>query len=258
MEFHTKVSTTNHKGEQVPLAAGKLVDFSSVSSEDVDCAQKRQKMLLKALVDVGIHERPLMVIDLAPMRDLELVIDHDKDWVDPDPTNQKPTCARIVVPATQLVDITHLKPKIGSSLVRANPAFPVYRWFQAINLLLAFDEQKGRVIPFPIQGEGTNANAPREMLYHVLRVFPDEYIAYQKLLKLAVDNDGVENGFFHAAKFSYEVLFLRGYKDITQKVVGELVTDIMLMGKPVIKGVLIDNANIEDFEGLADSHSIYI
>jgi hypothetical protein len=255
--FSTKVMTKNHTGEDVPLASGQYIDFTTIDDEDIDCTEKRQKLLLDTMKDMGIKERPCMAIDLAPLRELDLILD-GKQWVDPEPEEIRPECARIIVPASQLVDIAHLKPAIGESLVRCNPAFPAYRWFQAINLLLHYaGKTPGRVIPFPLQQQAKDDNQPTEMIYHILRVTPAEYQEYQKLLKHAVDNDGVEKGFFHAAKYGYEVLFRRGHTPITSKVVGDHVTSVMLMGQPVIKGVLLCGAKPEDLEELANKHFIY-
>lgn len=256
-DFSTKIMTKNHEGKDLPLASGKYIDFNDIDDDDIECTEKRQKMLLSALKAMEIIERPMMAIDLAPLRELQIVIDGE-EWVDPEPDDTRPECARIVVPASQIVDIKFLRPKLGNSIVRCNPAYPAYRWFQAINLLLHYQGQIGRVIPFPIQKIDKNNNRSDEFIYNILRATKREYMEYQKLLAEAVKNDGLEQGFFHASKYGYEVLFKRGFQKITEKVVGDHVTDVMLMGQPVINGVLLCGAKPDDFEDLAKSHFIYL
>lgn len=262
LPFYTKIDTEVHDGEKVPLLSGRYLNFKKVADDDDPFAnEKRQKALLQAMREMEMTERPCMVVDLAPMRDVEAIID-GKAWEPTDPSEleeKRPPCAKLVVPASQLVDIEHLRPKVGRSVVRCNKAYPAFRWFQAINLLLHHKGIEGRVIPFPLE---TNPDAktpsPATILYHVMRVSKEEFEMYQKLLQQACDNDGLEMGFYHAAKFSYEVLFKRGYTEISEKVVGETVTNVVLMGKSLMRGVLIEGVQPEDFtEEFAKSHFIF-
>lgn len=262
--FVVKHDVEIHSGEKVPILTGRYLDFSSVANEDEDPfpEETRQKSLLVALDKCDIHDRPCMAMDLAPMRDIGAVIE-GKEWVDPKPDDSRPKCAMLVTAASSIVDISMIKPPAGRSVIRANAAYPSYRWFQAINLLLHYQNKTaGRVIPFPLETDpdadhSKNPN-PSSILYHALRVSKAEYEVYQRLLAQAVENDGVELGFFHAAKYAYEVLSKRGYKEITEKVVGETVTNVMIMGKPVMRGVLIENAERSDFtDDFASSHFVY-
>lgn len=252
-----------HSGQSVPILSGRYLDLNKVAKYDDDpfADEKRQKAILKALDACGIRDRPCMAVDLAPIRDLGLTID-DTPIEDPHKDDKRPPCARVIVPATQIVDISSIRPPAGRSVIRCNGAFPTYRWFQAINLLLHHENKTaGRVIPFPLEtNQGANHSSsvdPSTILYHALRVTKAEFEAYQRLLADAVENDGVENGFFHAGKFAYEVLFNRGHKEINEKTVGEYVTNIMMMGKPLIRGVVVSNWSDDDFtKEFASSHFI--
>lgn len=254
-----------HSGEKVPILSGRYLDLDKVAKHDDDpyADDKRQKAILRALEACGLRDRPCMAVDIAPVRELGLTVNDGVDVKDPHEGESRPPCARVIVPARHIVDISSIRPPAGRSVIRCNGAFPTYRWFQAINLLLHHENKTaGRVIPFPLE---TNAEAnhgssvdPSSILYHALRVTKAEFEAYQRLLADAVENDGVENGFFHAGKFAYEVLFNRGHKEINEKTVGEYVTNIMMMGKPLIRGVVVSNWSSEDFtKDFADSHFIF-
>lgn len=256
----SSLKTQNFDGDEIDLLSGIYVDFGEVDSDDVNALDLRQKSVVAAVRDLYKDEskvKPMMVFDIAPMENLELLGPDGKKLENKNENKKKKGYAKILVPCSQIVDITNLKPKAGESVVRCNPAFPHYRWFQAINAILSFENKtEGRVIPFPLQVEH---DGQEETIYHVMRVNKAEYEAYQRLLIHAVQSDGTEMGFYHAAKFSYEILSKRGCKEITKKEVGEAVTKITMFGKPVMKGVVINNASTEeDLKGeLKTSHYIY-
>lgn len=84
--------------------------------------------------------------------------DNDKDgyspYTDAMLADKNPPASKIVVPASQVANIDFLNPKMGESVVRANPAYPAYCWFQSMNLQLMYaGKTTGRVIPFPILSE---------------------------------------------------------------------------------------------------------
>ena len=256
--FATSFSTKDVHGNELKVAEGLIIDFSEVSDDEPLAIEKRQKALVQASKQYGMNDAPYMVFDIGYLEDLDLIVDGEK--LDLPPTGEKKgkrALVKVMVPCKHIVDITNLKPKMGESVIRANPVFPSYRWFQAVNLLLSFENKtEGRVVPFPIKAE--NENGEEETIYHVLRTNKEEYEAYQRLLMHAVANDGVHMGFYHAAKFSYEILHRRGYSEVTEKVLGEAVTKITMMGVPVIRGVLIQNSTNEDYsEGLREHHFIY-
>lgn len=273
--FHSDVRVPDspsgsNGGDTGPLCAGRYIDFAVVSSEKETFPEEaRQRLLRRALEEAGIKTRPCMVVDLAPMRALEVRFEDTEEAYQESPelaASAAPPCARIVVAASDIVDIRNLKPPVGRSIVRCNAAFPAYRWFQAMNLILHHEGKTGgRVVPFPLEStDGTNhddteAHGPNtHIIYNALRVTMREFEAYQKVLALAVENDGAEKGFFHAAKFAYEILFKRGHKEINESVVANSVTTVVLMGKSVIRGVLVENSEADDFGGdLATSHFIH-
>lgn len=236
-KFETKVMQENTDNT---LAAGLVVDFSKFEEDDTDA---KQAVVLRALSDLKITDRPCMVIDLAAVRDLELVVDgKDVEETEEEKANTQPCCARIVIPASQIVDIKLVQPAHGASIIRCNGCIPTFRWFQAANLLLHERKTPGRLIPFPLEQENGTTT------YQAIRVSAEEFRKYQELLTHCVEQDGVEKGFFIAAKFAYQVLSDRGCSEITYKQVGNMVTDIVIMGKSFMRGVLILNSKPEDFD----------
>mgnify|MGYP001607407975 CR=1 FL=1 len=224
------------------MAAGILVDFDAYGEDD---AESKQQALLKAMSDLGMKERPCMIIDLAPMRSLELVI-NGEEWIEPEilTKNDTPPCARIVIPVSQIVDLTNVHPTLGSSIIRCNGCIPTYRWFQAANLALHERKEHMRLIPFPMEQKNG------DITYQAMRVVPNEFRRYQDILDLAVTQDGVATGFMVAAKYAYQVLADRGHNEVTYAQVGHMVTDIVLMGNSLMRGVLIANSTEEDFEDI--------
>jgi hypothetical protein len=243
--FETRVK---QQDTDEPMAMGLLVDFAMFGEDDVDL---KQGALLRALSDLKLLERPCMVLDLAPVRDLELVLsDKDYEESEAEKAELRPPCARIVLPAAQIADVRLLQPTVGSSIVRCNASVPVFRWFQAMNLLLHEKKTPTRAIPFPMEQKDGSVT------YQVMRVTPEEFRQYQELLRHCVDQDGPAQGFAIAAKFAYELLVRRGHTEITFAQVGHLVTDIVIMGKSHMRGVLVTNSTAEDFEG-AEKLSLY-
>lgn len=240
--------------ETQPLASGLIIDFAQFPEYDTEA---RQNSILTGLSKLGLTQRPCMILDLAPVDALNLLVDgkpyepvapppkSGDDSEDEDTKKKLPPMARIVLTADSLVDLTNLRPVAGSSIIRANGAVPSYRWFQAANLLLHGKDEFGRVIPFPLEQENGDTT------YQAMRVNPDEFRQYQGLLKHAVDQDGLEQGFFIAAKFAYQVLLDRGHSEISHKQVGKFVTDIAVMGDSSMKGVLILNSGGDDFEDIS-------
>lgn len=247
------LKSQDHAGNEIPLLEGVCIDYEEIDTEHIDAAEIRQNTTIKALKQIGLHSKPMMAFDIAPPQALEMSYEGTKMTFN----EEKVRYAKVVVPCDQIVDITNLKPKMGESAIRCNPAFPHYRWFQAINAILSYkNETEGRVVPFPLKSEDEHGN--EEMIYHAMRVNKAEYDAYQNLLIHSCQSDGTEMGFYHAAKFAYEILHKRGHTDLNSKTVGEAVTTITMMGKPQIKAVVVLNGTHEDFQGkIRDGHYIY-
>lgn len=232
----------------IPLASGLVVDFGKDDTED---ESQKQQRLNKAVRDMKLRT-PLMVLSLAPVRDLGAMVDGEELKESEDDSEiDNPPCAHIAVPVSQIVDLKNIDPRLGSSIIRCNASIPIYRWFQAANLMLHEMGKAGRMIPFPM--ENTNGDTS----YQMLRANPEEFRKYQELLKHCVDQDGVEKGFWVAAKFAYQVLLERGYTKLTHAQVGKHLSDIILMGHSYMRGVLILNARDEDFEEI-ERYSIYV
>lgn len=247
--FETKDKTS--ETDDTPLASGLILDMAQFPTYDTE---SRQNAIVAALSRMDLKQRPAMVLDLAPVEALGLMVDgeaytppapqHTDDEEDEDAKRGRPPMARIVLPADSLVDLTNLRPAVGSSVIRANGSVPTYRWFQAANLLLHTKTEFGRIIPFPLEQDNG------DVTYQAMRVTPEEFSKYQGLLKHATDQDGPEKGFFIAAKFAYQILLERGHSEISYKEVGKFVTDIIIMGKSNMKGVLLLNSKGDDFEDI--------
>lgn len=259
---HSTLKVEIHTGSEVPLLTGRYIDLDAVALDgetDYFAADARRKALLRAVEETGFRRKPLMAVSLLPVNELGLIYSEIEQ---PITCSKSKEAVKLLVAAEDVVDISHLKPRVGRSVLRCNGAFPAYVWFRAVNLLLHYkNETAGRVIPFPLETDPKaspdNPN-PRTTLYHALRVTRPEFERYQELLKEAVDNDGPELGFYHASKYAYEVLFMRGYKEITDAVVGQTVTDILMMGRPVMHGLVIANHGPDDLDReLSVEHGIF-
>lgn len=238
--FETKVMSQTKADKS--MAAGLLVDFAAYGEDDVE---SKQIALLRAMSDLGLKEKPCMIVDLAPMRSLELVV-NGADWVESEDLakSDMPPCARIVIPVSQIVDLTNVHPTLGSSIIRCNGCIPTYRWFQAANLALHARKEHMRIIPFPMEQKNG------DITYQAMRVVPNEFRQYQDLLDHAVTQDGVATGFMIAAKYAYQVLADRGHNEVTFAQVGHMITDIVIMGNSMMRGVLLANSTEEDFEDI--------
>lgn len=241
------------EGNEIPLLEGVCINYEEIENENIDAIEVRQNTTIKALKQIGLTNKPMMAFDIGPPDALEMYHEGKKLEF----KEEKVKYAKVVVPCDQIVDISNLKPKMGESAIRCNPAFPYYRWFQAINAILSYkNETEGRVIPFPLKAE--DETGKEEMIYHAMRVNKQEYEAYQKLLIHSCQADGVEMGFYHAAKFAYEILHKRGFEELNSKTIGEAVTTITIMGKPQIKTVVVLNGTHEDFQGkIRTGHYVY-
>lgn len=247
-----------------PLAYGKMVDFGLLPLEE-DCLEDldaRQKELIKqidALNKEGNFSPPYMVIDMAHQDDIGLIVDGEKYVDKPEgkvltPDAVSNPAVKILLPANSICDLSGIASDQhgGMSVVKCNPSVPVYRWFQAANLMLSYCDQIGRIIPFPMEQDD------KQITYHMLRVDPREYMEYQKLLNFCIQQHGVELGFNTAAKYAYEVLSNRGYKELTAAQVDKFISHVML-NKGEMKGVLVLNAGRSeiDTEEMRNKRSIY-
>jgi hypothetical protein len=282
VEFESEARAEDHDGATPPLMTGSLVDFADVPGDDGLEPEQRQALLVAELRRRGITERPCMAVALAPLGDLDLLrVDKTTGEAGEEPKAKRPPLLRaadkdgplgkapthIVVPAAQVVDMTHFDPPLGDSVLRCNPAFPAYVWFKAANLLLEHKGKRLRAIPFPLERAAAAAAAAaaeqpddplRNIMYHALRVDVQEYGEYQRLLQQAVEADGPHAGFYHASKYAYQVLFNRGFKHISDAEVGQAVTTVILMGRPRMRGVLVLNAALDDWEGMDKTHFVFV
>jgi hypothetical protein len=246
---------TKHEESGTPLASGEFIDFAEFQEYDTE---SKTKAMLAGLRKMKITDRPCIVIDIAPMRDLGLFLD-GIEWKESeeDAKNKTPPCARIVLPVSQLIDLKNIKPAMGKSILRANASVPTPIWFRAANLKLHHQNALGRIIPFPLEQEDGRC------IYQAIRVDMDEYKEYNALLTECVSRDGVEQGFFIANKFAYEVLMRRAKRhgkelnELTHATVGRSVTDLVMMGNSYMNGLLIANSEKDDFEDL-ENQFIYI
>lgn len=259
-----KFESTEKNDKGAPLAYGELVDFGALPMEE-DCVEDltvRQKELIKAIDKMKKSSNfnpPYMVIDLAHQDDIGLLVEGEVYREDLDgklltaDAKENPA-VKILLPANQICDLSSISADNmgGMSVVKCNPAIPVYRWFQAANLMLKYCDQIGRVIPFPMDQEDGQTT------YHMLRVDPREFMTYQKLLDFSVQQNGVEIGFNTAAKYSYEVLASRGYNELTAEQVDKFITHVML-GPAKMEGVLVLNGGRTeiDTEEMREKRSVY-
>jgi hypothetical protein len=258
-DFFTEEKNT--AGE--PLCSGKFIDFGvfPLEEDNINDLNIRQKKLVEAVRSFGTNYKPpYIVMDLATVDDIKLVVENEKykdDFKEKKLTEEakKNPALKFLISASEIVDLSSISDENmgGMSVVKCNPSIPVYRWFQAANLMLGFCDQLGRVVPFPMDQDNGMTT------YHFLRVNPREYMEYQKLLEFCVAKHGVEEGFNISSKYSYECLSARGIKKITHDEVDKTLTHVMLMKDSKMRGVLLHNAGREelDTEEIKKKHFIY-
>lgn len=250
-------------------ASGPLAGAESASKDtdaDADAEKKEEK-------EVSKFSPPYMVMDMALKKDVKILL-RDADGNFTRPWSDEADCAameggkanmveegndtrplvKVLMPCLDIVDLTSIgTPVAGLSVVKCNASVPNYRWFQAANLLLKHNDKPGRVIPFPLEQEDGS------MMYHMLRVGPEEFRAYQELLDYSVKQDGALKGFEISAKFAYEILSKRGvpFEKLTHEVVDKTMTHVHMMGDSRIRGVLLVNTSREELEDMQESHYIF-
>lgn len=249
--------STEKNGAGEPLLRGLLVDFGALPLDEDDL-EKRAPALLEALKlkRQGAFRPPFMIVDMAAPRDIHILVAGEPfQWPEGgalSPLARDNPALKLLVPADQVVDMRFITAAgFGRSVVKCNPAFPVWHWFQAANLILKHSDQKGRVVPFPMDQDGGGT------IYHMLRCDLREHLQYERILSHACATEGIEAGFRTAAKFSYEILAVRGVKELTRDQVDDTLSHVLLMEHPHMDGVLLHRAGRDELEGLAESFSIF-
>lgn len=247
MDFTSEEKTPS--GE--PLAYGKFLDFGLLPYEEdtTDETSARQRELLRVLQQMKKGDNfnpPYVVMDLATINDISLQVEGKAYEDSPEgkvlsKTALENPALKLLMPANLICDLKSISADHlgGMSVIKCNPAVPIYRWFQAANMMLKYCDQKGRVIPFPMdQDDGTT--------FQMLRVDPREYLEYCNVLDHCVKQKGLEEGFATAAKFSYEVLSTRGINKMTHEQVDKTLTHVMLQENGRLHGILLHNAGREE------------
>jgi hypothetical protein len=244
---------TDEKNGETPLVSGLFVDLG-MHLEKEETVVRAVREMQKRNPD---FKPPFLVMDLAAPEDVTITgeasyppPDADDSLVSEDYELNK--CVKLLVPCSQVVDLSKLGGLAGSNqVVKCNQMIPVYRWFQAANLLLHQHDKPGRLIPFPLDHDkGTT--------YHMLPVNQSEFKLYQELLDFGTTNQGVEEGFATSARISYEILGKRGIKEISAEEVDKLIAHVMVgHNDGTCQGLLLHRAGREDLEDLKTSHFIY-
>ena len=240
-KFETKEKNNDH-----PVAQGLLVDL--LDFDDIDEKQEQIKSSIREYQKTRKFNPPYLLMDIATAENLELIVDGVEASVD---EKNKNNMVKVLLSCHDIVDISNLNNEFGMKIVKTNAAVPVYRWFQAANLLLKFANVHTRVVPFPIDQENDGTT------YHMLRVLPDEFQEYQKILNYGVVVEGTYKGFETAAKFSYEILKKRGITELSEKAVDHTITHVMLKSDSFLYGILIQNSNNDDFENMNNNNYIF-
>lgn len=249
-----KTCETNAKDE--PLISGIFVDLGAELDKEAVIINSVKKMRESDEKLKHTFKTPFIVMDLGAPDDVKIEGDASYPPEDADDSlvsedySLNPN-VKLLVPATQVVDLAGISGMAGTKTVKCNQMIPAYRWFQAANLLLAHAGLKTRVTPFPLEHD-------QGVTYHMLPVEPQEFQLYQQILDFGVKEQGMEKGFSTAAKFSYEILGKRGIKEMTEEQVDAALVHVMLgQNDGKCEGILFHRAARSDFEDLANTHFIY-
>jgi len=263
--FETKEENANGK----PMATGIFIDATYQNQDTLDSngLNDRQTEIIKAIKELnkdGSFPAPYIVMDLTTLDQIGLRVDGEdyKNTPGEHPISTeaaKNPALKIILSAVHVTDLTTISNTMGgNSIVKCNPAVPVYRWFQCANLMLKYCDQIGRIIPFPIT-QPADDDQEEMVTFHMLRVEPREFIEYQKVLDHCVSVDGIERGFEIAARYSYEALRERGISKLTSDEVDSTLTHVILMKDAALHGILLHNIGRDDLEDdvLRESHFIF-
>lgn len=222
-----------------------LIDLCDAEDLCIDFTETETEATENAKSISGGNIRELEVQTTAKGEDENLTSEER-----PPPAKLPPGMLRVLVPANKIVDLKSISnDRIGGlSVIRANAAVPVYRWFLAANILLEHEQQLGRVVPVPIDQPAVEGQ-PSMTTFQVLRTTREEHAEYRKLLDYSVLTLGIERGFETAARFSYEILRKRGVTQLTHEQVDQILTRVVLMNPSFVDCVLI--ANFDDAEAEA-------
>lgn len=257
MEFET--IDKNEKGEAYLHGV-----FADLKQFDEDFQDEEIMRLIRAYreKDPGF-KAPYIVMDLAPPQGVSIKMKGEEDKYEfSELANEKDDFLKLIVSARQLADISQIVNPFGDSIVKVNQAVPVYRWFIATNTLLKFEDQPGRVIPFPITAPPAEGETEPRYVYHMLIVNPKEYSKYAYALKHAAGiANTFEESFETSARVVFEILNSRGIAQLENDKVDKIITHVHVgQNKGILSGVLLHNAvsdEIRDSEILKENNVIY-
>lgn len=237
-QFSSEEKTEDGK----PLLSGYLLDMNQWQTDDLE--DTRPEQIKKAIREVSQKHKefkePYIILDLIERENIKLFDNEGHEIPAEIEEGDKGRILRVVVSAWSIVDLRNIS-NSGNSIVKANAAIPVYRWFQAANLLLKYTDVVGRLIPFPLDQE------KGETVYHMLRSTPAEFASYQQILEFATSQFNIlERAFETSARFSYEVLKNRGITELTAKQVDSTLTHVILMRDSTIFGLALANSTDTD------------
>jgi hypothetical protein len=245
---------------------GYIVDFESVKENEKHCeesvnlrldAKDLQRSVSNLANEMGL-ERPLMVVDVGPFGNFKFLHqnkpvalqENEKDL-------ERAPVTRFVMSCKDIVDLTAVENVMGHKVVKVNISLPHYIVFHAANVLLAASNKQYRVMPFPLEDEQMG-----EIGYHLLAVEKEEFSQYISFMKEAVRQTGsVKRGMEVASKLSYYFLRKRaGTKklELSNKQVDDLMIHCMVKKDLSLKGILIRNSHISDFNGANISFNIHL
>lgn len=248
--------TLEKNGSDEPLIEGLFVDLGAELDKEKTIIGAIKKMRESSEDMKNKFKTPFIVMDLAAPKDvgIEGEASYPSDDADDSLVSEDYSLnpnVKLLIPATQVVDLAGIAGLAGTKTVKCNQMIPAYRWFQSANLLLAHAGLKTRVTPFPLEHE-------KGVTYHMLPVEPQEFQLYQQILEYGTREQGLEAGFATAAKFSYEILGKRGIKEMTEEQVDAALVHVVLgQNDGKCQGILFHRAARSDFEELAKTHFVF-
>lgn len=254
-----------------PISTGDFIHLKNYQSNkfsDAHAIEKAQNLVKLATEHL---EKPAVVLQLAPIRVLNIKIDGE-NWKDSFPDEKNPPPGFMVSQCNSVVDASSLVPPnwpngAASSVLRVNGCVPFFFWFRSLNFLLMSQKAKLRVIPFPIIQEKKEAGETKEdnseIVYQAIISTLAEYDEYQKSLTEMVNSIGFEKGFAMAGRYGYAVYLNRARSEHNEEndgpfneekalqeheLVDKYLTQIIIMKDSCLKGVLIEGADRELFD----------
>lgn len=219
------------RDSRTPLFSGLYLDVSRIPDERFEDRLLCLRDALRALENPDCTQ-PVLALDIMPFRTMKLKylasqFDYEsytgEEWTDPDPSNERPDGAVLLMSAEEIANVEHIIPQGGlgfeggsKSMMKVNAELQPIHWFRAANLLMAEKRMPMRLVPFPcVQNineygeEEDNEYSADVLTYRGILATPEEYDQWATITHKFFEQHGVVDGFATGSRYGYVVMHRR-------------------------------------------------